>query len=475
MIVDIIKENRKNILLAFLNVLFLFAVVYVTFLYLRPADHIATERAGLETRREIMSFTAYIFRNEQIIYADAGSLGIRADYMLENGEKAARNQIVARISQSTRANPADFTRSELIRAEIEALENQIDILRRSSINLEHTPASIQSVSRDSDDLYIETLRSVRNNRIGDALRNRDTILVLLNKGQIITGEVYNFTGVINSLSARKAELEFQLSSLGAPDTARNIYAARSGIFYRRADGFENYFTGSAVRTLNPSSFGELINRRADADILNRAIGKIAYDYRWYIVTQISRREFESIRLTEGQRYNVIFPYSSNRVIPFIFRSRISEPGSDEILLVFETTIIPVDFYFLRRQTVQIVLREVTGIRVPDSAIAVREVSRRFEADRYGVISEVVEIIEPGDSGLIDGERILGETIKGVYILHGREVRFRALDPADRLAEFDGYALYAARTQRSAESTTTLQADENIIVSGRNRYIGRITS
>lgn len=461
----LIKESKNKILIAFLNILCLSVFIYVVMLHLLgSADHIEIERAGLEARREIMNLTVYIFRNEEIIYAD--SVGIGAAYLLENGEKAARNQAVARINPNMRDDIADS-----VRIEIEALERQIDILRRSNINLEFATASIQRVNSDSHDLYIEMLGSVRNNRMGDMSRRRDSMLVLLNKRQLIVGDADNFNGIINTLSERKRELEAQAVFLNAGESGRNIYARRSGIFYRRADGYENYFTGEAVSALNLAKFEELTSRAPNADILNRAIGKLAYDYRWHFVGRTSRSALEGVNLIEGRPYNIIFPYSSNMSIPFTFRSRISEPNSDDVLLVFETTVIPVDFYFLRRQTVQIVLREVSGLRVPDDAIVVREVSRRWEESEDGVMREIVEIIENPEA--MEGELILGETVKGVYILHGREVIFRQLDGRDRIAEFDGYALYAVGEARAQGSTTALQMNEDIIISGRNLFTGRI--
>jgi hypothetical protein len=98
----------------------------------------------------------------------------------------------------------------------------------------------------------------------------------------------------------------------------------------------------------------------------------------------------------------------------------------------------------------------------------------MEEDENGVMREVRTIIEiPGTPDMTDSGLLLGETVKGVYVLHGREVRFRELDPRDRIAEFDGYALYNAPAQRAEGSTTTLQTDEDIIIAGRNLYSGRI--
>jgi hypothetical protein len=143
-----------------------------------------------------------------------------------------------------------------------------------------------------------------------------------------------------------------------------------------------------------------------------------------------------------------------------------------MLLVFETNISPEDFDFLRKQTVQIVLDEITGIKVPDAAVVVREIRRAWEEDGNGVMQEIIEIIEPE---MTDGEAVLGETVKGVYILKGSEIIFRTLDDRDRAAAFDGYALYAEAADRAEDSMTTLQAYEDIIIAGKDLYHGKIIS
>lgn len=474
MIARVWKEHKRNILIALANIVCITVIIYVLVLVFMPTDTIELERARVETRREVMDFTAYIFRNERVIYADFDiGRGLGAVYMVENGEKVARNQAIARINQGTYHGGG---RAYTIGTEIEAIEDRIDILRRSNINLEHTPANIQNVNRNADDLYIETLRNVRNGSLRIAGSHRDEKLVLMNKRQVITGTAGNFGRMINSLTARKTELQSEfVGNTALADGGRNIYAERSGIFYRRADGFENYFTARAVRTLDLAAFDELTRRERDANIINRAIGKIAYDYRWYFVIRANRNEIVGMDFVEGRSrpYDIVCLYSSNRVIPFYLRSIISEHNSDDALLIFETTIIPPDFYFQRRQSVQVVLREISGIRVPNSAIVVRGVNRHWEFDENGEMREVVEIIENPEADPFAEEIIIGETVKGVYILHGREVRFRVLDDRDRLAEFDGYAIYAVPAQRVDGSTTTLLADEDIIVAGRNLYTGRI--
>jgi restriction endonuclease len=115
--------------------------------------------------------------------------------------------------------------------------------------------------------------------------------------------------------------------------------------------------------------------------------------------------------------------------------------------------------------VQIVSREVRGIKVPDIAIFVQQVSR--ELNENGEMQEITQKTGNSESGII------GETVKGVYILKGSEVIFRRLDDRDIIAHFDGYVLYKEPDQREDGSTTTLQAFEDIITAGKDLYDGKI--
>ena len=460
MLIDILKENKNKILIAGANILCLCALIYI-FALMIQSEHIETERAELEVRRDIINFTAYLFRNEEVIYA--GASGIETVYLVENGEKVAKSQAVARINQNMRDGSAD-----LVRAEIENLEKKIDILKKSNINLEYAAANIAQVNKDSNDLYTETLKNIEYNRIREAGRNRGEMLILLNKRQLITGDAENYNEIINLYTERKRELENSAVS-AAFDYGTVIETGRSGVFYRKPDGHEDYFTGEAVKTLDLEKFEELIRRERSDDIINRAVGKVAYDYNWFFVCRTDERELGDVSFKEGEVYDIICPYSSNRVVPFALRSRIRH--SDGLLLIFETAICPDDFNFLRRQTVQIVSQEVRGIKVPDNAIVVRQITRTWEEDENGEKQEIIQIIENPE--MPDGEVNMGETVKGVYILSGSEVIFRRLDDRDIIAQFDGYVLY--KEQRAEGSTTTLQAFEDIITAGKNLYNGKIIS
>ena len=461
----ITKKDKNKIFIVCANILFIGLSVYVIFMII-GSEHIETERADIEVRRDIINFTAYIFRDEEPIYNISGGTG--AVYLVENGEKVAKNQAVAQINSVMQASSAD-----LLKTEIGVLENKIDLLKKSNINLEYTVMNIEKINKDLNDLYVETLKNINSNNIKDAGRIRDEKLILMNKRQLISGDAESFNGIIDTYTEKKTELELSASTNTAAGNSTEIYSARSGVFYRRPDGYEHYFTGEAVKTLDPEKFEELIKKEPENDIINRAVGKLAYNYNWFFVCGTTETELAGTTLKEGQSYDIICPYSSNAVIPFVLQKCIDDPDSETLLFIFEANISPDDFNFLRRQTIQIISREIRGIKVPDRAVVVRELITEFEEDEDGIPREITRIIEePEISG---SEIVLGETVKGVYILKGSEVIFRILDDRDKLVQFDNYTLYAEPQARAEGSKTTLQPFEDVLVEGKNLYTGKVVN
>ena len=413
-----------------LNVVIVIILVYFIAQYSKTTDNsIETERADLKINQDIVEIYGYIFRNEELIFSQGGSV----NYLVENGRKVGKNQVVA---QSQR-NAADFSMKD----QIEALTEKLDILSKSNINLDFVAINIDRIESDSQLIYLNMLQSIENGRFKDAGKNRNELLILLNKKQLITGEVSgsSFENLINSATERKRQLETQMAVSGVGSDA--VYSDKSGIFYSRVDGYENYFTADALKTLDFDKFGELIKKEPDINILKSAVGKVAYDFNWYLVCKIEKTK--NADFTIGKKYDIIYPFSSNRTFESALVRQIDSVDSNEAILVFETMSVPFDFDFSRKQTIQIVFSEVRGIRVPEEAVQV-------------------------------AEREDGTSAEGVYIKKGGIVIFRELPKEECLAKFDGYYIYLEPSKRPTDGSVVgkLQLYEDIITAGKNLYDGR---
>ena len=414
-----------------LDLLLLCITAYLLFQYAKTGtDAVETERADMEISQDFIEEYGYIFRNEEIIYSNGGA---SVNYLIENGEKVSKNQLVA---QSFRGD-ADFSDND----EISALSEKLDILGKSNINLEFVKINIEKIDRDSNAMYLDMLQSMEKGKFRDAVKNKNEFLVMLNKRQLITGEISagRFESIIAAAADEKSLLEARAFAFASATGPSDVYANKSGIFYYKCNGFENYFTADAAMSLDFEKFGELMQKEPDHNIIHNALGKVAYDFNWYVVCQTKKNK--NISFLAGKKYDIIYPFSSGKSVEAVLYRQIEGADSDDAILIFEVSEIPFDFDFSRKQTIQVVFSEVSGLKVPQDAIRVIE-------KENGKISE------------------------GVYVKKGNSVVFRELPPEERLAKFDGYYLYLAPAERPETGGGTLQLYEDIIVSGKDLYEGK---
>lgn len=413
----------------FLNAVLIVVTGYFLFQYVKTSGNsFETERADMEIRQDIVEIYGYVFRNEELIYSPGGS---SVNYLAENGQKVGKHQLVAQ----SRNTAADFS----VKDQIAELTEKLDILNKSNLNLEYVKINIEKIENDSHLMYVDMLKNIENGKIKDAGRQRDDFLILLNKKQLITHEVSEnfFDGIINSAEERKRQLETQASAAGTGGS--DVFSNKSGIFYSRVDGYENYLTADIIKTLDFNKFDELIKQEPDSNILNNALGKVAYDFNWYLVCKMKKNK--DIDFSIGTKYNIIYPFSSNKSIESVLYKQIDGAASDEVILIFETASIPVDFDFSRKQMIQIVFNEVGGIKVPE---------------------EAMQIVERED----------GTAAEGVYILKGNLVVFRELPKNECLGKFGGYYLYLEPSKRPETGGGKLQLYEDIIIAGKDLYDGK---
>lgn len=429
--IDLSKPTLKSVFGKIaLNVLLIIIAVYFMFQFSKTAaDSIETERAGLEICRNIVEIDGYIFRNEEIIYSTGGN---SVNYLIENGGKVGKNQLIAQSRQAY----SDFSAGE----QISDLEKKLDILDKSNINLDFITINLEKITVDSHDMYVNMLKNLENGKIRDAGKNRNELLVMLNKKQLITGTVKggSFDDIIASVKEEKKQLEARTAGFGTE--AAGVYSKKSGIFYSRVDGYENIFNTDALKSLDFYKFDELIKKEPENIIINSAIGKVAYDFNWYLVCKTEKSS--SAEFIADKKYDIIYQFSSGQSVESVLTQQIDSVNSNEIILIFEASHIPVDFDFSRKQAIQIKFSEVRGIKVPEEALRV-----------------------------VTGTD--GKEVTGVYVRKGNNVVFRELPQSENLGKFNGYYLYLEPSKRPESGGGTLQLYEDIITAGIGLYDGKI--
>lgn len=423
------KHDLKSIVqTVLLNFIFILATCYILFqLFRNTGNAVETERAEFLQRQDKIEVNGYIFRNEEVIFSPGGN---RVNYLTESGEKVAKNQAVAQIN----INSYDLS----LQAQIEDLDKKIDILENSNINLSYVKTTLDKLESDSNAMYLNIMHSLQSGKVKNAVKDRNTLLIILNKKQLMTQEMTKdrFDNLIESLKERRDQLEAQMSL----SSGGNIYSNKSGIFYTKTDGYENLFTADEIKSLDLEKFHEYINMEPDINILNNSVGKVAYDYNWYLVCIAPKKK--DIEYVEGEPYNIIYPFSSNKALRSTLTKKIESVNSDEILLIFDTMLMPDGFDFSRKQVISVVFYEANGIKIPEQAVR----------------------IVTNDKGIEE---------KGVYTLKRNTVIFKELPEDEYIGKYDGYYVYLDPSLRTANNTGTLQLHEDIIVAGKDLYDGKI--
>lgn len=395
------------------------AIIYLGYHFINSfSTEIETELAVLVTENDTVSLDAYILRNESVIYSSSAVSEDNVGYLFSDGTKVKVGSTVANIYSGSHEGANES---------IVALDHQIDLLTQSQAGDDVSLSDAAVIDSQIGTDYFTIRQSTEQDSYSNLQNRRDELLTLLNKRKIITGEVTNYDSVIDTLTKERETL-----AAGYDSITESITTPSTGFFYTEVDGYEQIFTTDKVDDLTFESFDAMVSS-SPRSYSDRAIGKVATDFEWYIISEATR---ESLRyFNEGWNYRVLFPYNNDAEVIMQLDSIIEQTGTDRILLVLRASTIPEDFSFRRMQPVEIIRSSYTGYRVPISA-----------------------------ARLVDG-------VQGVYILVGNIVEFRQIEV---LLELDGYYIVAEQDVRDdPDYSKKLGLYDAIITGGKDLYVGKM--
>lgn len=376
---------------------------------------VTTETALPVTVESVVSSTGYLFREEQLLYADAASAG-SVTSVLSSGEKVAVGGTVVQIY--------DVHAPEVVER-LSEIEEQILLLEDS---LEGS-LSLKDISGLDDDIQSQISAIHYASLQGDysaVASARRALLTSINKRGIITGTSADLEDAIASLRLEATKLT---ETLGL--CRETVKAPVGGYYYPTSDGYESLFTPAALEDITTESFAALTASRPEV-ISEDCVGKLATSYTWRIVCSVERETAEG--LNEGTSYTVSFPYSHGERVQMELEKAVYTDEDTTAVLVFQTSRMPEGFAYARSQPVEIVEREYVGFRIP-----------------------------------IDAVRIVNGR-EGVYILDGSKVRFRYISV---LATVDDAYIAADAPTGDGGEYGWLKRNDVVILSGKGLYDGRI--
>ncbi len=366
---------------------------------------LTTVAAEIQSKKSVISANGYIFKNEHYLYSTYGGT---VGYLVGDGEKVSIGHPVARAFS---ASSGDSLNSQLT-----AIENKLAILSESELPNGLWKKDTESVDKKINSNYHLILQNISEEKYSHAMQSTDSLLINMNRRQIIIGERDDFLSVSSSLEAQKASLTSRLQG-----TSETVYSDEGGYFFTDIDGYEDAFSIAAIEKMNVASFYELIKSSPEIETQNGKypVGKIATGYKWYIALPITKSEASII--STGKTYVGVFPYNYDTNLSLKAEKILVDASEDRAVAVFSCGEMPNDFSYLRSQNVEIVISESRGYRVPKSAV-------RF----------------------LDG-------FQGVYTLYGSTVEFKRIDI---LLEVEGHYIVNVKDPSPPVILSTSETSQN---------------
>lgn len=387
-----------------------------------------TARAYAYAVEDTLETAGWLVRREEIISGSGGIVRL----LPAEGEKVAAGTAVA-LLYADRQSLEESDRLARLESEIPQLS--------SAIAAAGEPGQGDSTQRTADALV--SLRSAVER--GDFTRLEEQTAafrsaVYQQAGQ--SGETGDLTAV---LASKRAEAETLRSRIAR--SAGYVTVSKSGVFSGQADGYETVLTPDALENLTPSVL-ESLEGQAVAVGPNQ-LGKLITDATWYFVCSLP--EDQTVRLTEGERVTVRFSRDWSGEVEMTVQ-RIGAPENSRVAIVLASNRYLSDVTLLRRQTVDLVFGNRTGIRVPASAVRVEEIT---EPDP-----------ETGDP------RTTGR-VTCVYVRIGVKAERK---PVNVIAQGQDYYIVTpvlpAGSDKSAEKKA-LRPGEDVIVGGQAVWDGKV--
>ena len=432
------RDTLRRLASSLLFRLFVLLLIAYTLYHCLAAfsGHLVTDLVVLGNEQQLLTGTAAIFRDETVVTTTGGPYLI--SYTQEDGAKHHTQATVAHLYRTYGEQAAIAQRQ----AALMSLDDQIRALQ----NAHDLPQTTAQLSALRDQLRSQVLQasrvSVTGGSIGEIAQLGQSLTLLLNHDEALT------TGGGSSVAAQAARLTLmRMNLLGGAAVSQSIdmssISEQSGRFYyaSHVDGFESLFSRAQLQNMSITEYDALMASATAPRTYGTAetvVGKLLTGFVWSITVPVSYEAAE--QLSVGESYTVRF-VAEQREITMTLDRVITSVGDGRAVLILSTVESPAGFSFTRFSDVEIVLCEVQGYRVPETALT----------------------------------ELNGQL--GVYILDGGRVSFRAIQIELR---GDGYVLVHIPTAEEKEQDTAglyedgryLSLRDIVITDGEDYYDGK---
>ena len=306
-------------------------------------------------------------------------------------------------------------------ARIQEIDQQLAVIQEIEGYNDLTAVDMGTINARISNYLDAFVYSAQDGRFNGVGQRASDLLTIMTRKQVATGEQSDFSALKESLNKEKTTLSGQM---GSPKG--NILADTAGYFVSNADGLENVLTADDLTAFTPERLAALKAETVSAT----AVGKIVYDYEWFLAAPVSLND--SMRYKVGERAIIKTEFSSVPRLTATVECINLSAKADEAVIIFRCNEMNSELAALRTGSVTIIKDEHTGICIDRDALRVVE----------------------------------GQT--GVYVVSGLEAKFVTVEILFSKDELD-YAICELNTTDSSK----LRLYDEVIVKGKNLYDGKI--
>ncbi|MBR5134408.1 MAG: hypothetical protein IKV35_02300 [Clostridia bacterium] len=395
-------------------------VIAATLLLVYVGYHIFLAAYSPFTLRTAQDYSEYeTIDTEGIVLRDETLIASETEgyvyYVTENGDRVSQNGRIADLYKDRQTALTQQRLTELDE-EIEQLKNIQEQGQNNRTNLSIITTQLKKVQAE----MVSEMASTNFTRLEELSAQ---MLSLMNKQQITIGKVEDF-------ETRIAQLQSKRDQLAKTDTMSigPITSPVAGYFVNTVDGYEANYGTDLISVLTPAKIEEALSFQPIADS-SGYIGKVVSGYEWYLACVIPADSMT--QLFNNSTIRIRLPFVSNNVIPVTLVAE-NRDQFGNMAVVFRCDYMSSELSAIRKEQVQILVQEHTGLVVPDDAI------RFNENQESGVFVK-------------EGNILYFRRIQVLY--HNEKERYSISKPVD---DFE-----------------YLQKYDDIVVGGRNLYDGKI--
>lgn len=377
---------------------------------------VETQQVQFGTLKDTIDTVGIVVRDEFVI-EDSGTDKKNLKYLFSDGEKIAKNDVLAEIYSTKNEAETSY--------KIDEINNEIEILERLNSSRYNISKGVNFINNEINDFIKNLLISLGDSKILESSKYKKKLIYLLSEKQIIMGKDINLNERIENLKAEKNKL---LAS--TPKRTSSITVPESGDFISSTDGYEKIIDYKTVPISRFENFD--FESISSNNLKSNTLGKIIKSETWYAVCQINSQDAQKIHVNQEAKINV--PSSDFTFdLPCKIES-ISKNSKEGYVMVISCDYMNKELALMRKENFKVNLGEYSGLKIKKSAI-----------HNYS-----------GENGVFKS---------GVYVKSGGYLKFKQVNP---IFVQSSEVICSYNSEQSLDEKY-LQPGDSIIVSGTDLY------